>query len=132
MRQGPGSERHVDTVFTGWLVAHGWTCKHARSGHDDPDIDAWHPDHGRLIVEVKGYVSDNGASLDIGYGQLLRRMSAHPEARFALVVARAALRAALRVSAGVRTRLGIELYVVDLNDEVHRCEDGRADNHSCI
>ena len=119
-REGPGSEDHVTRAFAEWLIAQGWTVSHARAGYDDPDLVAVHSSAGMLIAEVKGDLGDdNGTSLDIGYGQLLRRMREAPGARYALVVATKALKAALRVPEHVRARLGVEIFVVDLDGHVH-------------
>jgi hypothetical protein len=64
--------------------------------------------------------ADNGTNVDIGYGQILRRMTDDPSVQYALVIPEVATRAAQRVSTSVRTRLGIELYVVDSTGGVQK------------
>ena len=111
-------EPEVVAHYVRWLEAQGWTCTVGPNG-DYPDIDATHPEHGRLIVEAKGETSSNGGDVDTGYGQLLRRISHIPASRYALVVpVGKSLAAALRVSPAVRARLGIELHVVEANGTV--------------
>jgi hypothetical protein len=119
-----GDEARVKAAFEYWLRADGWTMTLLPEHGNHPDIDAHHVSHGRLVAEVKGNVApDNGTSLDIGYGQLLRRMGAGSSVRYALVVPDAALAAALRVPADVRARLGIEVHAVDQDGTVRRVED---------
>lgn len=72
---GPGSETQVVEAFTAWLTNHGWTCTELVGYGDLPDIIARHPDGRQLIVEAKGVTRSAGTNLDIGYGQLLRRIS---------------------------------------------------------
>ena len=115
---GPGSEATVIEVFSAWLVEQGWECEKLPPYGDHPDIDARHPDKGRLIVEATGFTRDSSANLDIGYGQLLRRMRGEPATTYALVVAGTVVRFAQRVSPEVRSKLGITLYTVGSNGKV--------------
>ena len=115
---GPGSEATVVEVFSTWLVEQGWECTELPSHGDYPDIVARHPDGRRLIVEATGFTRDAGVNLDIGYGQLLRRMKGEPATTYALVVAGTIVRFAQRVAPEVRSRLGIALYTVDFNGKV--------------
>jgi hypothetical protein len=73
----------------------------------------------RLYAEAKGVTKDNGASADILWGQLLRRMTelGTPDIRYALVVPESIKSHVLRVPVVVRQRLGVELF--------HVTEDGR-------
>lgn len=115
---GPGSEAVVVEVFSSWLVAQGWECvEHPRYG-DHPDIVARHPDGRRLVVEAKGFSRDSGANVDVGYGEILRRMKGEPDTLYALVVAESIVRFAQRVPSEVRGRLGIALYTVDAKGQV--------------
>lgn len=116
-----GDEARVRAIFEHWLRAEGWALTRLPRQGNHPDIDAQHPEYGRLIAEVKGDVTpNNGTSLDIGYGQLLRRMGAGSGICYALVVPENALKAAFRVPAEVRTRLRIELFSVDQDGTVRR------------
>jgi hypothetical protein len=119
---GPGSEDHAQAAYTLWLENAGWTVTQSKR---EADITAVHPEHGLLIGEAKGDIGDSvGTDLDEGYGQLLRRMSQSPTARYVLVVpAGKALTAALRVSSAVRARLGIELHVVEADGTVRIWEE---------
>lgn len=115
---GAGSEATVVEVFSAWLGEQGWTCAELPSYGDFPDIDARHPDGRHLVVEAKGFTRDAGVNLDVGYGQLLRRMTGDPATTYALVVAATVVRFAQRVPSEVRSRLGIALYTVDFNGQV--------------
>ena len=115
-------EDPIVAAFRYRLEQDGWTVTVSRRGHNDPDIDARRGSE-RLIAEVKGRsLKDRGTALDIAYGQLLRRMRDDcARARFAIVVPRHAMKVAERVSASVRARLGIEVFVVD--DDGHVTPD---------
>lgn len=66
------------------------------------------------MAEVKGVTKSPETAVDIGYGQILRVMSRHPEATEAALVASEHLRSkVLRVTSDVRRRLGLNLYLVD-------------------
>lgn len=120
---GPGSEAQVVSAFTAWLEGNGWNCTKLPGYGDLPDIDAWHSDGRRLIVEAKGITRSAGANFDIGYGQLLRRISQYPDATFALVCAEQVLGMAMRVSSSVRRRLSIDLYTVGADGSVRHITD---------
>lgn len=74
----------------------------------------------RLYAEAKGRTADIGLDIDTLYGQFLRRMAdPDADARYAVVVPTAAVRAALRVPAWIRQRLSIDVYEVDDVGGVH-------------
>ena len=113
-----GDEERVDSLFRAWLASEGWTV-----APEPPatlkwlDIYATRDDGSGdevLAAECKGHAgADAGASLDIGYGQLLRRMDPNTtHIRYAIVVPPESERAATRVPPGVRERLDIIVYVV--------------------
>lgn len=108
------SETEVEAFFAEHLRREGWTVQ--TNNLDFIDIRAT---RGRemLIAEVKGHTKSVGAALDIGYGQLLRRMGLG-EHRYALVVPSSLERLAQRVGPDVRARFGIELYLVDIDGSV--------------
>ena len=120
--QGPGSEATVVAVFTAWLTEQGWACEKLPAHGDHPDIVARHPDGRRLVVEAAGFTRDAGANLDVGYGQILRRMKGEAATTYALVVAASIVRFAQRVPAEVRDKLGIALYTVDAGGKVALAE----------
>jgi hypothetical protein len=120
----PGDEARAKAAYEHWLRADGWMLTLLPKQGNYPDIDAQHPEHGQLIAEVKGVTSSPGTDVDTAYGQLLRRMGAGVSACYALVIPETALKAALRVPAEVRTRLGIEVYAV-AQDGTVRHVDGR-------
>jgi hypothetical protein len=73
-----------------------------------------------LVAEVKGHTSDAGTDLDIGYGQLLRRMTdANADATFVLAVPESLRTAAARVPARVRDAVGIEVWLVPDVGPIH-------------
>ena len=117
-----GDEARVKAAYEHWLRADRWTLTLLPQYGDHPDIDARHPELGRLIAEVKGVTSSPGTDVDTAYGQLLRRMGAGVGVRYALVVPDTALPAALRVAAEVRARLGIEVYAVDRDGTVRHVD----------
>lgn len=112
-------ERDVQAAFVQWLDATGWTITTAPH---DRWIDVYAVrDEQILIAEVKGRTSSPGLDIDTAYGQLLRRVPDDVEhVRLALVVPDwpPAVRAALRVPAAVRDRLGIDVYVVSQDGTV--------------
>jgi hypothetical protein len=119
---GPGSEATVVEIFSTWLAEQGWTRKDLPKHGDFPDIEARHADGRRLVAEAKGFTRDSGASLDIGYGQLLRRMKGEPDTTYVLLVAKTVVRFAQRVPSEVRGRLGIALYTVDALGKVEHVD----------
>jgi hypothetical protein len=113
-------ESDVVTAFAAYLTERGWDVEIGPRWGNHPDLTAQRGAE-RLIVEAKGHGTDPGAEVDIGYGQLLRRMTEENEdARFALVVPEAVLRAVVRVTEEVRDRLRIEVYLVDDFGRVRR------------
>lgn len=104
-------EKDVQQRLVEYLESDGWSVV-----VDDPsfiDVIA-RKDGETLIAEVKGHMTnpgDNGVSVDILFGQLLRRMSSAP-ARYAVFVPESLFSVVDRVSAAVRTRLGIEVWLV--------------------
>ena len=75
-----------------------------------------------LIAEVKGHTSDAGVAVDIGYGQLLRRMAEIDggQHRYALVVPATLRTLAERVPEAARRRLGIELWLVGEDGQIEQ------------
>jgi hypothetical protein len=111
------TEAETVAVFTAWLEHDGWSV--------GPGPDKWvdvYATRGeeRLYAEAKGVTKDNGASADILWGQILRRMTelGTPGVRYALVMPESIKSHALRVPLVVRQRLGIELFVVTESDEI--------------
>jgi hypothetical protein len=111
-----GDEKRVVDAFVAWLQEGGWT---AETEVNSADVCARRGDE-RLYAEAKGRTADIGLDIDTLYGQFLRRM-ADPgaDARYAVVVPTAAVRAALRVPAWIRQRLSIDVYQVDDAGGVH-------------
>lgn len=79
-----------------------------------------------FYAEAKGRTKSTGLDVDTLYGQLLRRMPAEElgEAVFAVVVPDAAVTAAQRVPERIRSHLGIEIYAVSEDGEVHHVGSG--------
>jgi hypothetical protein len=116
------TEMETVAVFTAWLERDGWAV--------GPGPDKWVDVYAargdeRLYAEAKGVTKDDGASADILWGQILRRMTELGTAgvRYALVVPESIKSHVLRVPVVVRQRLGVELFLVT--------ESGRVDplNH---
>jgi hypothetical protein len=111
-----GDERRVVEAYMAWLEHSNWTVQR------EVDFVDVYAERGaeRLYAEAKGRTSSPGLDVDTLYGQLLRRMrDPQPGARYAVVVPTAALNAALRVPAWVRSRLSVDVYEVDDNATVH-------------
>jgi hypothetical protein len=75
------TEAEVVAAFGRWLAADGWVV----GPSTDRDLDIYATRAGqRLHVEAKGVTKDPYTSADIGWGQLLRRMSdlGQPGARY--------------------------------------------------
>jgi hypothetical protein len=111
------TEAEVVAAFGRWLAADGWVV--GRSTDRDLDIYATRAGQ-RLHVEAKGVTKDPYTSADIGWGQLLRRMSdlGQPGARYGVVCPLAMKATVLRVPAVVRERLGVEVFVVNPDGSV--------------
>jgi hypothetical protein len=112
-----GDEVRVVDAFCAALEADGWRVTREV---EFVDVVA-HKDGTTIYAEAKGRTTSPGLDVDTMYGQLLRRMGdeSRPRARYAVVVPDAALSAAKRVPAWVRSRLGIDVYAV--------YEDGRVE-----
>ena len=112
-----GDEARVTAAFVRWLRADGWTVQ-VEVAH--VDVVAERGDH-RLYAEVKGRTMAAGLDVDTAYGQLLRRMTdTEPgDVRYGIVVPTGAVKAALRVPADIRAKLGIDVYEVDGDGAVH-------------
>lgn len=109
------AETHIEAIYADHLRREGWEVTATKGDH--ADIRATRGDQ-RLVAEVKGHTSSEGTTLDIGYGQLLRRMDLESgPCRYVLVVPSIA-QLALRVRRSVRARLGIELVQVTPDGEV--------------
>ncbi len=105
-----GDEQRVVDAFCAHLAAAGWNVD---TQVDFADVVATREGQ-RLIGEAKGRTSEPGLDVDTLYGQLLRRISGRPDVRYAVVVPSGrATAAALRVPAGVREALSIEVFSVD-------------------
>ncbi|MGW0820127.1 hypothetical protein [Streptomyces sp. NPDC002845] len=104
--------------FRCWLLAQGWASVTPADEHTD--IEAVRGDE-RLIGEVKGKNKEKGGAVDIGYGQLLRRMTNEsPSTRYALVVPPSLAWHAERVPAHIRRLLRIDLYEVADDGQVRQ------------
>lgn len=66
------TELEVEAVFMAYLVERGWSV--TTTTEDFTDLIAKRGTE-LLIAEVKGHTKSAGAAVDIGYGQLLRRMT---------------------------------------------------------
>lgn len=114
----PLTEVETEAAFAEHLRSEGWAVSVLNPGYID--IVATRGTT-TLIAEVKGHTKSAGAAIDIGYGQLLRRMAEIDDGRhrYALVVPVTLRALADRVPEAVRRRLGIELWVV--------AEDGKVE-----
>lgn len=114
----------VETVaaFTAWLEREGWSVG---PGPDKwVDVYATRGDE-RLYAEAKGVTKDNGASADILWGQILRRMTGlgTPGVRYAVVMPESIKSHVRRVPLVVRQRLGVELFTVTESGRVDTLND---------
>ena len=114
-------ETRVVGVFRAWLEEQGWTVQIET---DFLDLLATRDDE-RLLVEAKGRTTGRpGSSVDLLYGQILRRMSVeelgNQNVRFGLVAPERLEPALLRVPSGIRDALKIDLFVVTDDDRVRR------------
>jgi len=111
-----GDEARVVAAFERWLTEAGWTV---RTEVDFADVFAQRGEE-RLHAEAKGRTAAPGLDIDTLYGQLLRRMPPDEvgSARFAVVVPAEAVPHAQRVNARVRQLLDIDIYSVDLENQV--------------
>lgn len=110
------TEKDVEARFIQYLLARGWDVEPAVPG-DYTDLIATRGAEV-LVCELKGETKSSETAIDIGYGQILRAMTRHPEATYALVVPAALQGKAERVSISVRHRLGLALYLVPEVGEV--------------
>jgi len=109
----PLTENDAEAAFVAYLTAQGWAV--STTNADFTDIVAARDDE-ILVAEVKRHTKSAGAAIDIGYGQLLRRIDLSASNRRHALVVPASLRwHAERVPTTVRERLGIELFLVDEN-----------------
>jgi hypothetical protein len=114
-------ENKIETAFCDWLAQEGWTDIVRASGTVYLDVGAI-KDGRKLLAEVKGLTKDTGTSVDIMFGQLLRRME-DPTALYATVVPEGkVLTATLRVAGWVRDRLGISVFAVSEDGSVRLVE----------
>ena len=110
-----GDEKRVVDAFCRWLGDQGWSCSREV---DFVDVVA-ERDGTHIYAEAKGRTAAIGLDVDTLYGQLLRRMPIEDaDARFAVVVPKEALGAALRVPDRVRELLRIDVYSVDAEGNV--------------
>lgn len=105
------TEASVQEAFAASLRREGWEV--STSNADFIDLLATRGDEV-LVAEIKGHTKSAGAALDIGYGQLLRRIDFdRGKRRYALVVPASLRRQVERARPDVRARLEIEVHVVD-------------------
>lgn len=106
-----GDEARVTSAFCAFLEDNGWEVQKELHFVDVAAARAGIT----LLAEVKGRTASPGLDVDTLYGQLLRRIpgSSVGSAMLAVVVPDIAAKFALRVSAEVRTALGIHVYAVD-------------------
>lgn len=116
-----GDETRVVEAFRRFLELNGWTLQIPADHVDVQATDG----QSTLYAEVKGRTTDPGLDADTMYGQLLRRMKPDEDGRFtyAVVVPTSARSAALRVSATIRTQLGISVYEVTDDGEVRLLDE---------
>ena len=114
-------EAFIQASFCAWLDLEGWTLE--TPAPEIAFVDVFATRAGETIIaEVKGRTASTGLDIDTAYGQLLRRMPAELTEgyRFGLVVPLRARAAALRVPERVRLALGIEIFLVSENGDVHQ------------
>lgn len=104
-------ESEAEARFADYLRANGWDVVLG-----DPsfvDVIATHPEHGRLLAEVKAHTSSPGLDVDTMFGQLLRRMRDPDEGIRYAVVAPETIRSAVeRVPAVFRDLLNLEVWII--------------------
>ena len=111
------TEDEVQAVLVAHLLERGWDVATANS--DFTDVIARRGAE-LIVAEVKGHTSAVGTDVDIGYGQLLRRMTdANADAKFVLAVPESLRTAAARVPSRVRRAVGIEVWLVPDVGPVH-------------
>ena len=112
------TEAQVEELFAAHLTAQGWEVRLLKE--DFIDLYAVRGDQ-TLIAEIKGHTKSPGAAMDIGYGQLLRRMkSDHDRHTYAIVAPKTLEFHAERVECAVRRTLGIDLYLIDEDGAVEK------------
>ena len=113
-------EAEVEAALVAHLLERGWDVTTA-----NPDYTDVIARRGAelIVAEVKGHTSDPGTDLDIGYGQLLRRMTdTNVDTTFILAIPEALGATAARVPNRVRRALGIEVWLVPDVGTVHPLE----------
>ena len=111
------SEKDVETKLIDHLQERGWTIEQTHPT-DYTDLIARRGDEV-LVCELKGVTKSPETAVDIGYGQILRAMSRHPDASNALVVPATLLPKTRRVSKEVRRKLGLTVLVVPEEGEIY-------------
>lgn len=110
------TEHEVERAFVAYLVERGWDVTTVND--DFTDLIAKRGAE-LLIAELKGHTKSAGTAIDIGYGQLLRRMNPDLEAaRYALVVPESLAMLVSRVHPAVRRQVQIEVFAVAENGAV--------------
>lgn len=104
------TEKDVEARFIRYLLERGWNIEPPIPG-DYTDVVARRGAE-ILVCELKGETKSPETAVDIGYGQILRAMTRHPEAEYALVVPADLQGKAERVSMTLRRKLGLVLYLV--------------------
>lgn len=111
------TEKQVEVAFVAYLVDNGWAVTTVNDDHSDLIAKRGSE---VLIAELKGHTKSAGTAVDIGYGQLLRRMNPdHKTSLYALVVPETLRWHVERVRADVRSSMGITLFLVDDMNHVH-------------
>lgn len=109
------SEVAVEAAFARYLEADGWTLEF---DVDHLDIRATRGNEV-LLAEVKGHTKSAGTAVDIGFGQILRRMNLdNAGVKYCLVVPDSLAGLVERTPRPVRERAGIDVFVVDVNGSV--------------
>lgn len=104
------TEHEVLMAFVAYLMERGWDV--TTDNDDFTDLKARRGAEV-LIAEVKGHTKSAGTAIDIGYGQLLRRMNPELDApRYVLVVPDSLAMLVGRVHGEVRAKVGIEVFLV--------------------
>ncbi len=113
------TEAQVEDAFCAHLNAEGWRT--STTNKDFTDVIATRGDNEVLIAEVKGHTVSPGVVVDIGFGQLLRRMKPTDKpTRYAIVVPHTLRWHVGRVHEATRERLGVEVYIVHADLSVER------------
>jgi hypothetical protein len=110
------TEAEVEAAFVRYLEDDGWSV--TLNGKDHLDVRATKAGK-TLLAEVKGHTKSPGTAVDIGFGQLLRRMDFDRlDERYCLVVPASLETFITRIAPSVFARAGIEVFVVSPQGDV--------------